>query len=223
MSVNVVADYSTADYSGFALRHDWAYSLDGTTWVQSTTAGGFWEVPYYLGVGQQFYLRCRPYALGGATPAAWLYWGNTTTAPGTAINFNPPSAIPGSLPTRQNTPEFVSGSLTTGAVDSTKTWALGKSGTIFSVAADAACGLRLYATAALRTADANRAWGLNNPNPTYGVLGEWLFQPGYLTIPKEILFSNLDGTPNAYIYATLINWGAPGTRTITPTYVTEES
>jgi hypothetical protein len=102
------------------------------------------------------------------------------------------------------------------AVDAeeTGTVALGKSGLILNVAADRACWVRFYGTAAERTADAARLI-TEDPDDDVPVLADLIFSASLLTIPTAPLigYTNRDGSPATTIYYSIINKSA-GTSTV---------
>jgi hypothetical protein len=98
--------------------------------------------------------------------------------------------------------------VTTGSLadlaEETGTVALGKNGLILKVVADRACWVRLYGTAAERTADAAR---LITEDPEEPVLADLIFTGALLTIPCAPLigYANRDGTVVTTIYYSIIN------------------
>jgi hypothetical protein len=107
--------------------------------------------------------------------------------------------------------------------EETGTVALGKNGFILNVVADRACWVRLYGTAAERTADAAR---LITEDPDVPVLADLIFEAGALTIPCAPLigYANRDGTVVTSIYYSIINTsGATSTVSVDFTRLTLET
>jgi hypothetical protein len=100
---------------------------------------------------------------------------------------------------------FTSGTLANNAVE-TGTVALGMRFDLLRASASAACRLRLYQTAAHRTADAGRAIGVK-PVGDHGVIADIYFVPGALDLrlPPLPPGANLEDTPTVDIPYSLQN------------------
>lgn len=124
----------------------------------------------------------------------------------------------------QGVVQKVTGSLADNA-EETGTIVLGKNGLILKVVTDRACWVRLYGTAAERTADATR---LITADPADGVpvLADLIFTVGNLTISTAPLigYANRDGTVVTSLYYSIINKsGSTSTVTVDATRLTLET
>lgn len=105
----------------------------------------------------------------------------TGTAPNQTLNLGIPQGVAGSAvaPARANA-TLTTASLANNATE-TGTVALGKSFALIKASADRACRVRLYGTAAQRTADASRAAG-TDPTGEHGVVCDLVFTSGNLAL-----------------------------------------
>jgi hypothetical protein len=159
-------------------------------------------------------------APGALGPATNLTIGNVTTgapggvaaasirgtAPNLILDLTLPRGDTGSAATlSRGTVSFTSGTLANTAVE-TGTVALGMRFDLLRASASAACRLRLYQTAAHRTADAGRAIGVT-PVGDHGVIADIYFVPGALDLrlPPLPPGANLEDTPTADIPYSLQN------------------
>lgn len=107
---------------------------------------------------------------------------------------------------------IITGSLANNAIENS-TVTLAKSGRLFTITADRACRVRLYATAAARTADASRPLG-TPATPGLGVLCEFAFTgAGTIYAGPELGYYNGDGSPTTDIYYAITNMSG-GTATV---------
>jgi hypothetical protein len=151
---------------------------------------------------------------GEAGSVATAAWEDITGTPTTLAGYGITDA---QAKIERDTVQVTTASL---AVDATEngTIALGKSGFILNAVADRAAWVRLYGTAAERTADAARDIA-DDPTNDAPVLAEFLFDASHLTIPTAPLigYTNRDGSPVTTIYYAITNKSA-GTSTVTVTF-----
>lgn len=98
------------------------------------------------------------------------------------------------------------------------TLAVGKLGVAKILTTDRAAWVRLYRTAAARTADSSRVV-TDDPLPGTGVLFDFTTTAGTLTIgcSPPVWLTNGDDPPTSTIYGTVTNLGSTGTVTVTLT------
>lgn len=124
------------------------------------------------------------------------------------------------MPGRQSV-AVTTASIAAGAADNTQTLALGKSFSLLSVQTSRPARVRLYSTAALRTADAARAVGTD---PSTAVILDYVSTDTAAHPLSPIpMGANLDAVPASTAYLSVTNNDtAAGTVTVTVVAVTEE-
>lgn len=124
---------------------------------------------------------------------------------------------------RRDTAQIVTGALAPGAV-ATGAVALGRLCRILRVAADRACRVRLYGTAAQRDADAGRPLGVD-PTGNHGLMMEVVLTAALLTLDlsPQAVIANMDAVTSGNVYYSIENDGAVGAVTVTLTRQTLES
>lgn len=144
-------------------------------------------------------LESQQAGTGGAGSSAW---GDITGTPTTVAGYGITDA--------QEEIARAAVTVTTASLaddtEETGTVVLGKTGLIILVEADRACWVRLYGTAAERTADAARLI-TDDPTNDAPVLAELVFDAAHLAVPCAPLigFTNRDGTPATTLYYSIIN------------------
>lgn len=141
--------------------------------------------------------------------------GTTPSAPADAVRLDTTARASASTTTA---------SLADQATDSVTTISLKKAFTLLSLTVDRACRVRLYSTAAARTADASRAIGVD-PAASAGVILDYYANTGAGTYPLSTLVfgANLDVSPSATSYLSVTNRsGSTSTVTVGLSYVPME-
>jgi hypothetical protein len=132
-------------------------------------------------------------------------------------------SFPSTFPSRV-TATFTSSSLADTVEDNTHNVTMAKSYRLLSVQADRACRVRLYATAAARTADAARLIGVD-PTGNHGVVIDLVFTAAdtWLLAP-QVLGSSMESVPASTIAIAVQNRsGSTHTVALTFTYIQSEA
>ena len=122
----------------------------------------------------------------------------------------------------RSTTSWISSSLSTGTSEDIDI-SLRKTAKLYNLTTDKAARVRLYSTAALRTADAGRSEGVRPANPADCML-EVITDATHLAFDlAQAEFQNMDATPVDTGYLRVTNKGATGAVTVTLTHRIEEA